>query len=221
MDEPGHREAKRRPGFTLIEILLAMLITSILVLGVNTAYRQAHLIWSKAENLRPVYHTARLVTDTLRQELSSIYFPPADSNEQPRFALRSLPNKGTEFFFYTLTPAWAGDIESSRVARIRYQFGMDPDTQETSLVRFEQHCSGEKPIAKETSQLVARGLSDLAAWVARPGDGSEANPWKRSYKSKDKPPRAMKVVMKWPATDKWPATSFEFCTLIPCESTIK
>ncbi|UCG49935.1 MAG: prepilin-type N-terminal cleavage/methylation domain-containing protein [Phycisphaerales bacterium] len=220
MDESSHRQAGDRTGFTLIEILLAMLITSILVLGVNTAYRQAHLIWSKAENLRPVYHTARIVTDTLRQELSCIYCPPADSNDGPRFALVSLPGKRTELLFYTLTPAWTGDIESSRVARIRYQFGMDSDTQEMVLVRFEQPCSGEKPIAKETSQLVARGLSDLAAWVADPNSGSRANPWKRSYKSKDAPPRALKVRMNWPATDKFPATSLEFCTLIPCESTI-
>ncbi len=220
MEQTSHRQARARPAFTLIEILLAMLITSILVLGINTAYRQAHLIWSKAEDLRPVYHTARTLTDTLRQELSCIYCPPADSNNGPRFALVSLPDKRTELLFYTLTPAWTGDIESARVARIRYQFGTDPDTQQKALVRFEQPCSGEKPIAKETSQLVARGMSDLVAWVADPNSGSSQNPWKRSYKSKDAPPRAMKVRMKWPATEKSPATSFEFCTLIPCESTM-
>jgi prepilin-type N-terminal cleavage/methylation domain-containing protein len=207
-------------GFTLMEILLAMLITSILILGVNTAYRQAHLTWSSAENKRPIYHTARLVTETLRQELSCLYFPPTteDEDADSPFTLLYLPNEKTEFTFYTLTPSWKGSLESSRVARVRYKFSRDPDTEETLLERFEQPCGGEKIIGKKSSDLVVKGLSDFRVWVIDPNSGPYDDSWKESYNSEDTPPKALKVSLKWAATDKAPGINFRCCTLIPCDS---
>lgn len=205
-------------GFTLIEVLLAMLITSILILGVNTMYRQAYMIWSSAENLRPVYHTCRLITETLRQELSCLYFPPAGQDDGPRFELICQPNEKTEFAFYTLTPAWRADLESSRIARILYRFTRNPDTQETVLERFEQPCAGETPIGKETPDLVLKGMADLAVWVVDPNSEPGPDAWRQSYSSKDVPPKAVRVLMKWQATDKAPEVTFECCSFIPCDS---
>jgi len=203
-----------------MEILLAMLITSILLLGVNTAYRQAHLIWSSAENRRPIYHTARLVTETLRQELSCLYFPPGTEDENRPFELLYLPNEKTELTFYTLTPCWRGSLESSRIAKVRYTFTRDPDAEESLLERFEQLYGGEKVIGKESSDLVIGGLSDFRVWVADPNSGPSGDLWMESYNSKDTPPKAMKVLLKWPATDKVPEINFQCCTLIPCKGSL-
>ena len=211
-----NRQARCK-GFTLIEILLAMFITSILILGVNTAYRQAHLIWSDAEDRRPIYHTARLVTETLRQELSCLYFPPMTEGEGSLFELSYQPNEKTELAFYTLAPSWKGSLESSRLSRVRYQFRKDPDTEETLLERFEQPCGGEKIIGTESSDLVAEGLSDFRVWVADAGSGSSDDLWKKSYHSKDTPPQALKVLMEWPATEKVPKVILQNCTLVPCD----
>lgn len=203
-----------------MEILLAMLITSILLLGVNTAYRQAHLIWSSAENKRPIYHAARLVTETLRQELSCLYFPPGTEDENRPFELLYLPNEKTELTFYTLTPCWRGSLESSRIARVRYTFTRDPDAEGAPLERFEQLYGGEKVIGKESSDLVIGGLSDFRVWVADPNSGPSGDSWKESYNSKDTPPKALKVLLKWPATDKVPEINFQCCTLIPCKGSL-
>lgn len=205
-------------GFTLIEILLAMLITSILILGVNTAYRQAHLIWSYTENRRPIYHAARLITETLREELSCLYFPPPTEENDSSFKLSSLPQETIELTFYTLTPSWKGSLESSRIAKVCYRFTKNADTEETILQRFEHPCVGEKIVAKGSPDVVVKGLSDFKVWIIDPNSGSYGVLWKQSYNSKDTPPKALKVSLKWAATKKVPEINFQSCILIPCNS---
>lgn len=202
-------------GFTLIEIMLAMLITSILVLGINAAYHQAHLIWSSAEIRRPFYQTARIITETFRQELSCLYIPPLTEEEDFAFELLYLPNDKTELAFYTLTPSWKGGMESSRPAKVHYRFAKDLDTGETLLERFEQPCSGEKIIGRESSDVVAEDLSEFRVWIADPNSGPSGDLWKDSYNSKDIPPKALKVLLQWPATKKEPVIEFKCCILIP------
>jgi prepilin-type N-terminal cleavage/methylation domain-containing protein len=209
-------------GFTLAEILLAMLITSVLILGINAAYHQAHLIWSSAEIKRPIYHTARLITETLQQELSCIYFPPTteDENVESSFKLLYLPNEGTELTFYTLTPSWKGSLESSRMARVRYKFFRDPDTDEILLERFEQPSGGEKIIGKESSDVLVTNISEFRIWATNPNSGSSSNSWIESYESKDTPPKALKVSLKWAARDRAPEIDFQCCILVPCNSSV-
>jgi prepilin-type N-terminal cleavage/methylation domain-containing protein len=206
-------------GFTLIEILLVMLITSILVLGVRAAYWQAHLVWSNVERERPAYHTARLLTETLRQELTCLYFPrTSEKEEDGPFELLYLPNQKTELTFYSLTPSWNQSPESSRVARIRYRFRKDPDAGETLLERFEQPCAGDKRVGKESSDVIVKGLSDFRVWAIDPNSAAYDAQWRQSYDSRDVPPRALKVQFKWPADKDAPAVDFESCILIPCQA---
>lgn len=207
-------------GFTLIEILLAMVITSILILGINASYRQAHRVWSRVESLRPVYQSARLTTEILRQELSCLYFPPATEDGEDMFKLVHLPNEGTELTFYTLGPSWKGSPESSISAKVRYRFGSDPDTEETSLVRYEQPCAGEKVIGPESSEIIVRDLSDFRIWVFDPNSSEEQPSWQESFTSKDTPPKALKFSLKWAETAETPEIDFQYSVLIPCESPI-
>jgi prepilin-type N-terminal cleavage/methylation domain-containing protein len=207
-------------GFTLVEILLVMLITSILILGVNAAYRQAHLLWSNAEDTRPIYHTARLITETLRSELSCLYFPPTKNEDDSPFKLLFLPDEKTELTFYTLAPSWTGSLESSRIAKVTYRFAKDRQTEETVLQRFEQPCAGEKIIGKEDSEVAAKGLSGFRVWAVDPNSSSYGDLWKQSYNSKDKPPKAVKVLLEWPAAEGMRDVRFQFSTLISCESPV-
>jgi prepilin-type N-terminal cleavage/methylation domain-containing protein len=204
-------------GFTLIEILLAMLITSILVLGVNSAYHQAYLIWSSAENRRPFYQTARIITETFRQELSCLYIPPLTEEDDFAFELLYLPNDKTELTFYTLTPSWKGSLESSRPAKVRYRFAKDPHSGEALLERFEQPCAGEKIIGNESSDIVAEGLSEFRVWIADSNSGPSKDLWKDSYNSNDTPPKALKILFKCPAKNKQPEIDFQCCILIPSQ----
>ena len=218
MNHPKADKPTERKGFTLIELLLVMLITSTLVLGINAAYRQAHLMWSSIESRRPIYHTARLVTETLREELSCLYFPPTtEEQKNTSFKLLTLPNETTELAFYTLTASWKGSLGSSRIAKVRYSFTRDTDTEETVLERFEQPCAGEKTIGAESSDVIVRGLSDFRLWAAETASGSSGELWRQSYSSNDTVPKALKVSLRWAATKDVPVIDFETSIAIPCQ----
>ncbi|HUW18940.1 MAG TPA: prepilin-type N-terminal cleavage/methylation domain-containing protein [Sedimentisphaerales bacterium] len=206
----------RSRGFTLIEILLVMLISSIFVLGINATYRQVHSVWSNVEDRRIIYHNARIVTKTLRQELSCLYLPAApDGNDDAETdkAFQPVSVEPTELTFYTLAPSWKASLVSSRMAKVRYSFTKDEYTNESVLQRFEQPCAGEKPIGKESSDVILKGLSDFS--VSAVGNGSNGGDEK-----KNAPPKALKVSLKWPATKVVPEINFQTTILIPCQASV-
>ena len=226
MSNTESNKPANRGGFTLAEILLVMLIISILALGINAAYRQARSIWSHTESRRPIYHNARLIIETLRQELSGLYLPAAsdnggrsgeDSGQSP-FSLSTLPNGTTELTFYTLTPSWKRSSMSSRVARVRYSFTGE-STEERLLQRFEQLCAGEKLIGEESSSIIATDMTDFKLWALDAGADSHEDPWKQSYNS-EAPPGAVKISLKWAASKENPEIGFQSCILVPCSSSI-
>jgi hypothetical protein len=195
-----------------------MLITSILVLGINSAYRQARLIGTNVESTRPVYHNARIIVETLRQELSCLYFPQL-SEEEPNypFNLSILSDGTTELSFYTLMSSWARSPQSSPIVKVRYNFSKDTDTGQYMLTRTEQLCSGEKIIGKESSDVVLIGVCQLKFWVLEPNSEACEDSWKQSYNSKDTPPRALKILLKWSQTKDVPEIDFQTSILIPCQ----
>ena len=211
----------RGKGFTLVEILLAMLITSILILGVNSAYRHAHAIWSSSENSRPMYHTARLITETLRHELAGLYFPPTTEDANDSFVLFYLPNERTELSFYTMSPSWKGSLESSRPAKICYRFTRDTNAEKTLLERIEQPCAGEKIIGGESLDIVTEGLSDFKIWTVDPNSNAREISWQESFNSKDTPPKALKILLSWQANEQTPTLDFETIIFIPSQAVLK
>jgi len=198
-------------AFTLIELLLAMLISSILVLGINATYRQAHMIWSNVENYRPIYNDIRIITETLRQELTGLYIPPppeANDVDNPETGFQPITVEQTKLTFHTLTPAWRSSLTSARIARVRYEFTTDNATGESALTRFEQPYAAEKPIGKETFNVIATGLSDFNISVA----GEDEN---NTDQNENTPPRVLNFSLKWPAKDNFPEQAFLATFLIP------
>lgn len=213
-------------GFTLVEILIVMLITSILVLGIHAAYRQAHALWSQAEDDREAYYLARVLTEALREELSGLYMPPMnqegeEAGRDRAFRLTAGPDGARELSFLTLTPAWRSDVESSRPARISYRFGKDQDTGRTVLRRLEVLCAGEKPVGQEVSDVLVENLTEFAAWVCPSNDGVSADSWQQTYESDDRPPRAVRILLKWNSPNREDPrarpTEFMSVVLVPCE----
>jgi len=190
-----------RAGFTLIEILLAMLITSTIVLCVNAAYQQAYRLYSEIETNRPVYHDARLIAETLREELSCLYVPVEQNQEITPFKLLTRPDGAVELQFFTLAAMWRGSPETTGIARIRYVFAPDQDKGNTVVQRFEQPWSGEKPIGQEKTDVVAEGPLEYSLWAFDPnGPDSSPESWRQSYDAKGLLPRAVKVRLSWPAS---------------------
>lgn len=206
------RLKSNKKGFTLIEILLVMLITSILVLGINAAYKQAHLIWARAEESRPIYHDARIITEVLRKELSGIYFSPLNEEEEDKDKKIYFQLSEKELCFYTTTPSWRGGLESSRGAKVSYLLN------EGKLERSEWLYSGEKKISEITVvDRVAEGLSQLKFEVYNPKSKSDSNPWKSKYDPENGLPKVVRISLGWNETKNLPKTYFTTNILIPCE----
>jgi len=205
---------KTSKGFTLIEILLVMLITSVLVLGVNTAFRQAHMLWSRVEKQRPVYQKTRLLVDTLREELACLYLPKIEDEQQSQpaaFSLSTLQDGTVRLSFLTMNPAWKDTSFSSLPAKVSYEFSTDPDSGKKILTRTEQLFSGEKPVAAEQKKTIFSGFSGISIQASDPDAGSLADSWKNELQCSQKPPKAVKMLLKWPKDEQ---SDFEFETII-------
>ena len=202
----------RDNGFTLIEILLVMLITSVLVLGVNTAFKQAHMLWSRVENQRPVYQKSRLLLDTMREEMTGLYLPKGDQQQQLRpFSLSSLPDGTTRLSFYTLNPSWKNTATSSFPAKVGYEFTTDSDSEQKVLLRTEQLCSGEKAIGLKWKEIIFTGLSEFSVRAADPNSDLSSDSWKDNLECNQVPPKAVKILLKWAKDNE---TEFEVQTII-------
>jgi prepilin-type N-terminal cleavage/methylation domain-containing protein len=203
---------KKQNGFTLIEILLAMLITSVLVLAVNAAFRQAHMLWSRAQKQRPVYQKTRLFFDTLREELVCLYMPTIDGQQQQApFILSVLPDGTVKLSFFTLNPVWENSADSSFPSKVSYEFTTESDSDQKVLSRTEQLFSGEKAVGPEHKEATLEGFSEITILAADPNAGSLADSWKTDLQCRQTPPKAVKILLKWP---KEQYTDFEFDTII-------
>ena len=209
-------------GFTLAEILVVLLISSIIVLGINASYHQAYAMWSSAEKPRARHQATCLAVETLRHELAGLYFPPPDANDpaQVAFKLQYLPPQETRLVFYTLTPCWKASQWASRPAKVTYTFTREQDTNEGVLLRDEQWCAGNKPLQPtgRESDIVLTGLAEFDLWVADPNASSSEPSWVQSFTGTDRPPRALKLYLKWPEPGHAQGTEFEAVLLIPCQT---
>ncbi len=218
----------RHAGFTLVEILIVMLITSILVLGIHAAYQQAYRLWARAEDSREAWYQARVLTEVLREELGGLYVPVRgieDEEEardaEPAFQLSSGPQEAVSLSFFTLTPAWHTDVAFSRMARICYRFERDPDTGRTLLQRREILSASERLVGTETATIVTEDLADFKVWVLAPQSGASTSSWRDSYRSDDQPPGAVRIQFRWrapgPGDRDSPLPAFESTIAVPCE----
>lgn len=203
---------KKQKGFTLVEILLVMLITSVLVLGINAAFRQAHMLWSRTEKQRPVYQKTRRFYDTLKEELTCLYMPKIDDEQQQApFTLAALSDGTIRVSFFTLNPAWKSTALSNLPAKVSYEFLTDSDTGRKILSRTEQLFSGQKAVGLEQKEIILEGFSAIAIQAADPESGSLADSWKSELSCQQLPPKAIKILLKWPREDQ---TEFEFATTV-------
>ena len=210
-----HLARRRANAFTLIEILLVMLITSVLVLGVNAAFKQAHAVWSRVETQRPVYQETRLFFDTLKAELSCLYLPMFDDDqEMDPFALSVSPEGTVRLSFLTLNPAWKNTAVSNRPAKLTYECTTDSDSGQRILSRTEQLFSGQRPIGSEQKDILLTGFSGLTILAADP-NAAGGDSWKDTLQCRQAPPQAVKIQLEW-SSDAQTAYAFETIVKITC-----
>ena len=211
--------AAKQNGFTLIEILIAMVITSVLVLGLHSAFGQALLLRSRIQDNREAYQQSRLFFETVREELASLYFPKAGDEELLKpFSLSTLPDGTTKLTFYTLNPAWQNSPIASRTAKVTYLFAKDTQAEHKILTRTQAICSGEKVIAQGSKEAILDGLGQFNVWAIDPDSDIEPGSWKKNLVSKTTPPKAVKIELKWPQVKKQSELNFQTSMKIHCQN---
>jgi len=208
-------------GFTLIEILLVLLISSILLLGIDTAYRQAILLSQKAEYKRTISANARLLTETLREELTSLYLPTSQGEQEKKqtpFELASDPNGSIMLSFYTLNGSWRKQPYLSKPLKIKYSFTKREDSKQCTLARTEQYSSGEKIIGPESSENILIDNFEFKIFALKAGDQVSEQSWQSSLKCQKTPPKALKIYLNWPGSRKFAANSFQTIIKIPAQA---
>ena len=222
-------------GFTLVEILVVMTITSLLTVGIHRAYQQAYQVWARAEGARPAYTCSNQFFDRMRTELSGIYVPPpkqdapasaepeledqrAPSGEIgiPAFELQQDREETFRLAFYTVTPAWGRSLGLSRISRVSYTLVYDAPSETFVLTRGEQLCAGDILIGDESQATILTGLAGLSVWISDP-KSEQGAAWRQSYQSKGSMPRAIRIQLIWPTQNTQEDLSFEMVFAIPCE----
>jgi prepilin-type N-terminal cleavage/methylation domain-containing protein len=76
-DAPIFRHAKKRAGFSLLEILLALALVSLMMVSLNTFIFSMGELWGRNADVRLFDQHVRAVTRFLEKELRSASLPPA------------------------------------------------------------------------------------------------------------------------------------------------
>ena len=205
-----------RNGFTLIEILLAMMITTILAAGINASYRQVSNVSGYIEQQRDIYQQGRGLIGTLRDELSGLYIPAsADANSNQACFILSVTNNSCELTFFTMTPAWNQIAACGKMAKVTYSFQKTNET--AQLGRKEQLHSGEKAIAQESSLVIDEKLAEFDIQVTDSFDMNRDS-WQKTYSSKSSVPKAVKIQLRYRNDKKQAYTDFNTTVAIRCKN---
>jgi len=187
----GHR------GFTLVELLVAMAISSIVILAVCAASDAGWRLWRRVEDRRPAEEQARRIIDMMRTEWAGLYLPPAQEGAVPAFVHFEDRDRGEQMVsFCTAMPSYYRGLPPGRCAQVTYEFRKPVSDGDKGgvLVRREQLLAGETPIAEPTAEVIATNLASFAMeYLDR-----EGKPQQGGRQGAARPPRMVKLQMAWP-----------------------
>jgi len=150
-----------REGFTLIEVLIALFIGSLILLTLYASFFQ--IIKSKdiAESEMQLYHEARVIFSRLNRDFSSVY-PRGNVflnlknyiAVEPYFEANLEEQDNTSIRFTSISRVPGFNKSDSDQAEIHYYVELDPETELYSLYR------SENPYFGEDSNIVSYPISD-------------------------------------------------------------
>ena len=154
----------RARSFTLVELIVAMAISSVIILAVTAAFGMGLRLWHRVEDRRPFEEQARHIIAMFRSELTGIYIPSVEEEAPLPFEHVQIQETGEwKLSFFTTTPSYYRGLPPGRCARVTYEYrNANPgDDSGGVLVRREQLAAGGKLIAEPMSEAVAEDFSSF------------------------------------------------------------
>lgn len=186
---------RRQAGMTLVEILVALSVSSLILVAAVAVYRTmtTSIRRQQAQRLEP----AHAVLDQLRQDLSQCAQVP--SSNSPAFSLESVviesnaPCHSSLAFSCGSLPAPESDFSGLEVVRVRYTLIPTGAGSEGQLVRESQCLWGSNALAPAVSNTLLEQV--VAFEVAVLSDAGWTNNWTSS--SRTLVPRAARLRLEW------------------------
>jgi prepilin-type N-terminal cleavage/methylation domain-containing protein len=179
----------RCPAFTLTELLVALTISSIIMLAVVGSFGLGLRVWRKVEDRQPIDETSRRVLALIRRELAGVYLPSSPLAGVNATFQDEGPHK---ISFFTANPGYHYDRPSGLCARVTYEY------KDGVLTRSEEPVATDMPLAAAVTEVLAEELSNVTfaciQGSALPSHGSSP-PADSSC-----PPELVQVRLEWPTT---------------------
>lgn len=144
---------KRRKNFTLVELLVAMLVFSIMLVMMMRLFTGAQRVWTASNEKNQVFTNARVAMDMLSTMVQSIYY---SSNGGGKFYFRIVQNvapKTDRIYFVSKT-----DYNLPGKDKIRFLSFQVPN-------QFDSHYTGESKYKDYYNQLVMTVVCDAATSI--------------------------------------------------------
>jgi general secretion pathway protein J len=123
-------------GFTLIEIMVAISMLTIVLFSVYGVFRAVNLTKQRLDADSADYHLARVVFDRLGREIQGAYFSPDD---QTTIFHGGINRQGETFLQMTTTAVTPLSRKGTGIARVDYLLAKDDERAEERVLLRNEH----------------------------------------------------------------------------------
>ncbi len=175
-------------GFTLIEVLLAVALTSLVLLAVYGVFASVDGTRRRLSDDSEAYHRARVIFDRIGREVRGAYLVPGNVET-------FLEGRGGDIREPSLTlttTATTPQGNGGGLSQVRYEWLEDPENSRETLVLMRRERGVQQPEERdEEGYRLASGIEEA---YLRFHDGTE---WKDNWDSRSQgPPQRVEIAMR-------------------------
>src|ERR1035441_5356496 len=174
-----HRQNSARAGFTLVEVLLAVTILSLVMVGVYGIWSASLKAWKRGGEATEVFQRQRVVMETLTQlAQSAVYFASAP-NLYAVIGVKN-PGLGDSVSFVTASDGFLPPSEANDVGMRRVIISLEQDEyRRTYLAIVNQTALSVKDDSKQELQahVISMDVSGFFVRYLDPRDGAWYDKW--------------------------------------------
>ena len=179
MSMPFPTSKRLRAGFTLVEVMLAIMILSLIITAVYGVWSASLKAWKRGGEASAVFQRQRIVMETLTElAQSAIYFSAAP--ELYAITGAKTPSLGDSVSFVTASDAFLPPSEANDIGMRRVTISLERDEyQRTYLAIVNQPALVTDDKSKKDLQahVVSMDVSGFYVRYLDPRDGSWAEKW--------------------------------------------
>lgn len=209
-------ERDERTGFTLVEVLLGLLISSVIAGGLYAGFGAVNRANGRSLAQREVFNRFANLTDEWRSELGCGYV--ADANEGG-FVLQSDESGQVRLAFNSMNVGNENGSEYRKTGRVEYLLVKDEESERYLLIKDMQRWAGSKAISEKQRIKVIEGIEKLEVLAAVSREQTGEIEWERNFASKEKMPRAVKFFIKFEGYRDVFEAGFLFLSEVKCAAT--